>query len=54
VLTKKQKLSLEEISVKYLRPGQYQPRKIFPEDSLNLLAETIKRVGVLEPLLVGS
>jgi ParB family chromosome partitioning protein len=32
--------------------GQYQPRQHFDLDSLQELAETIKRVGILEPLLV--
>jgi ParB family chromosome partitioning protein len=51
---KKPKLLLKEITVSQLRSGQYQPRQIFPEEGLKLLAETIKRVGVLEPLLVRS
>jgi ParB family transcriptional regulator, chromosome partitioning protein len=46
------KLAFREIPVTQLRGGQYQPRQTFCEEGLKSLAETIKRVGVLEPLLV--
>lgn len=46
------KLAFKEIPVTQLRAGQYQPRHVFSEDGLKSLAETIKGVGVLEPLLV--
>jgi ParB family chromosome partitioning protein len=46
------KVILKDISIVYLKRGVYQPRKNFPEDSLESLAETIKRDGILEPLLV--
>lgn len=42
----------KEIPTVHLKVGKYQPRKHFSEDSLASLAETIKRDGVLEPLLV--
>lgn len=51
-LLKHQKLVFKEILVTQLRVGQYQPRHFFSEDGLKSLAETIKGVGVLEPLLV--
>ncbi len=49
---KSPKLVFKEIAVTQLRRGQYQPPHHFSEDGLKSLAETIKRVGVLEPLLV--
>ncbi len=51
-LLKTPKLAFREISVTELRGGQYQPRHSFSEEGLKSLAETINRVGVLEPLLV--
>ncbi|MEM7650505.1 MAG: ParB/RepB/Spo0J family partition protein [Pseudomonadota bacterium] len=35
-----------------LEPGKAQPRRVFNEDSLSELAESIKQHGVLQPLLV--
>ena len=35
-----------------LRPGTHQPRRNFDEESLEELAESIRRHGVLQPLLV--
>ncbi len=49
---KQPKHALKEIPIGQLRAGQYQPRQTFSQDGLNSLAETIKNVGVLEPLLV--
>ena len=33
-------------------PNKYQPRKIFDENSLNTLAESIKNYGIINPILV--
>ena len=35
-----------------IEPNREQPRKVFEEDSLLELAESIKQYGVIEPLLV--
>jgi ParB family chromosome partitioning protein len=51
---KKSTLVLQEISLEKLRRGQYQPRQVFSDEGLNSLAETIRRVGILEPLVVRS
>jgi ParB family transcriptional regulator, chromosome partitioning protein len=43
---------LEEISVAQIRPNPYQPREHFDEEELGSLAESIKEVGILQPVLV--
>ncbi len=41
-----------EIKLKDLRPNPYQPRKVFDEDALEELAESIKLHGVFQPIIV--
>jgi ParB family chromosome partitioning protein len=43
---------LEEIPVAAIRPNKYQPREHFDEEALGGLAESIREVGVLQPVLV--
>lgn len=40
------------IGVEQLSPSEFQPRRIFNEDSIGELASSIKQYGVLQPLLV--
>jgi ParB family chromosome partitioning protein len=40
------------ISTKLIDPNPYQPRKDFNEESLNVLADSIKQFGILQPLIV--
>ncbi|MGA6927413.1 MAG: ParB/RepB/Spo0J family partition protein [Desulfosarcina sp.] len=35
-----------------IRPNRYQPRRLFPADELNDLAESIRSQGIIQPLLV--
>lgn len=42
----------QKLKVSSIEPNSSQPRKNFDEDSLNELAESIKKFGVLQPLLV--
>ncbi|WP_202108457.1 ParB/RepB/Spo0J family partition protein [Succinivibrio dextrinosolvens] len=44
--------SVVNISIDKLKASIYQPRKIFDEESLNELADSIKEHGLLEPLIV--
>ena len=44
----------KEIPVEQLTRGTYQPRQQFDTQALQELAETIKNVGILEPLIVRS
>jgi ParB family chromosome partitioning protein len=43
---------LEEIPVTEIRPNRYQPRDRFDEEALGALADSIREVGVLQPVLV--
>jgi len=46
------KLEEKELSLMDLVPGKYQPRHNFKEEHLASLAESIKKNGILQPLLV--
>lgn len=41
-----------ELSLKDIRPNPYQPRKTFDEESLAELAESIKKDGLIQPIVV--
>lgn len=41
-----------EVSLDDLRPNPYQPRKVFDENALNELAESIKEHGVFQPVIL--
>ena len=41
-----------ELRISQIEPNRNQPRKIFDEDALNDLAESIKKHGLIQPLLV--
>lgn len=41
-----------EISLDELRPNPHQPRKIFKDEALQELAESIKKNGVFQPIIV--
>ncbi len=43
---------VQEIPVEQVRPNPYQPRRTFDEESLRELAESIRQVGVLQPIIV--
>jgi ParB family transcriptional regulator, chromosome partitioning protein len=45
--TPKNKLSISDLT-----PNKYQPRKIFDEDNLNNLTNSIKERGILQPIIV--
>ena len=47
-----QKDEVSEISVKDIKPNPFQPRKIFDEEALAELAESIKNDGLLQPIVV--
>jgi len=52
--TPKARSGLAEIPVDRLRPNPQQPRRLFDEEALTGLAESIRRHGVLQPLLVSE
>jgi len=41
-----------EISVAEIRPNPYQPRSTFDDEALGALADSIREVGILQPVLV--
>lgn len=41
-----------ELDINELRPNPYQPRKVFDEEKLKELAESIKVHGVIQPIIV--
>lgn len=43
-----------EIPLSQLRPNPYQPRKVFDDNSIQELAESIKQHGVIQPIIVRS
>ena len=46
------KEDIVEVNLSELRSNPYQPRRVFDEDKLRELAESIKEFGVLEPIIV--
>lgn len=46
------KEEIVEINLTELRSNPYQPRKVFDEEKLNELAESIKEHGVFQPIIV--
>lgn len=42
------------LSAESLQPGRYQPRAAFNDESIGELAESIKKQGLLQPLLVRA
>lgn len=48
------KNSQQQLSIKALQPGIFQPRGYFDEGSLLELSESIKKNGILQPIVVRS
>lgn len=44
--------ALRDVPIAQIRPNQFQPRKQFDEETLGSLVDSIKAVGVLQPILV--
>lgn len=44
--------TIARIPIGSIRPSPYQPRRAFPQDSIQELAESIRQHGLLTPLLV--
>ena len=43
---------LRQVPVEFLRPNPNQPRRLFDEDEIRALADSIREKGVLQPLVV--
>ncbi|MET3575881.1 ParB/RepB/Spo0J family partition protein [Bhargavaea ullalensis] len=48
----KQTENVEQLDLKLLKPNPFQPRKVFDEESLAELTESIREHGVLQPIIV--
>jgi ParB family chromosome partitioning protein len=46
------KSGLRTIPVEQLRPGKFQPRRVFDADAINDLVESVREKGILQPILV--
>lgn len=46
------KEEIMELDISELRPNPYQPRKVFKDESLTELANSIKEHGVFQPIIV--
>ena len=44
--------AIVDIDIEELRPNPYQPRRVFDEQALNELADSIKEHGVFQPIIV--
>ena len=44
--------SIVKLDINLIIPNKYQPRKVFNEEELDSLAESIKNYGILNPILV--
>ncbi len=40
------------LPIEFLRPGRFQPRRVFDEEALQQLAQSIREKGLLQPILV--
>lgn len=48
----KANIKLEEVLLSNIKPGKYQPRRVFNEDELQELADSIKQNGVIQPIVI--
>src|SRR5262249_49484238 len=46
--------TLREIPLDHIQPGRYQPRRVFEENALAELADSIRAQGVVQPIVVRS
>lgn len=42
------------VPVEFIKPGPWQPRKIFDEDELESLSNSIKKQGIIQPVIIKS
>jgi len=52
IVTETPKEEITEVNLDELRSNPYQPRKVFDEDALNDLADSIREHGVFQPIIV--
>ena len=47
-----EKRQQESLPISLIHPGSFQPRKYFDEESLNELADSIRKNGIIQPIVV--
>ena len=52
IVSSTSKEEIVELPLSELRPNPYQPRKVFDDEKLNELAESIKEHGIFQPIIV--
>lgn len=52
IITNTNEKEIKEIALSEIRSNPYQPRKVFDEQALEELAESIKEHGVVQPIIV--
>jgi ParB family transcriptional regulator, chromosome partitioning protein len=45
-------ININKVSISDLRPNKYQPRKLFDQENLNELTNSIKERGIIQPIIV--
>ncbi len=45
-------VSLQQLDLDLIQPGRYQPRRIFDPEALQDLAESIRKQGIVQPIVV--
>ncbi|MBE5812534.1 MAG: ParB/RepB/Spo0J family partition protein [Clostridiales bacterium] len=53
-LAKEEKKGLVELKIRDIEPNREQPRKMFDEEKINELAESIKENGLVQPIIVSK
>lgn len=46
--------NLDEVPIEWIRPGKYQPRTHFSDESIEELAESIKAQGLMQPIVLRA
>ncbi|MBV1876403.1 MAG: ParB/RepB/Spo0J family partition protein [Pseudomonadales bacterium] len=46
--------TLDDIPIEWIQPGKYQPRKVIDDEALLELAASIKKQGVMQPIVLRS
>ena len=44
----------KKIPIEFIKPGPWQPRKIFDKDELESLSNSIKKQGIIQPIILKS
>ncbi len=50
--TSDNKLNMSELDINLIKPNPHQPRKVFNEEKLNELSQSISQHGLLQPIVV--